>query len=144
MKLALVWEGKCSTFGGPDDTGVRPSEDLALYDRSDLKTARGASLFLPQQPKGTTGLARRLNPKALYVACRWPYTVVGREWLRTHAVRVSVRGKPGSVEAWPVDWGPHKKTGRIVDCSPRLLVALGVKTDDVLEVTVILEGEDCP
>lgn len=144
MKLTLIWEGTCSHFGGPDDSGVRPSEGLALYDRDDLTTARGRNLFLPTQPRGAAGLARRLNPDALYVACRWDYRVTGRSLLRRRMVRVSRVGHPNAVDAWPVDWGPARKTGRIVDCSPGLLRALGAVTDDVLRVELVLDGDDCP
>ena len=51
-------EGKCSQFGGPEDTGVSPSEGLAFIFDVD----QAPQLFLPYQPSGTTGLARRLNP----------------------------------------------------------------------------------
>ena len=50
--------GKCSQFGGPEDTGVSPSEGLAFIFDVD----EAPQLFLPYQPSGTTGLARRLNP----------------------------------------------------------------------------------
>jgi len=53
--------GTCSTFGGPQDTGVSASEGLAfIYDYDEAPY-----LFLPYQPSGTTGLARRLDPRAL-------------------------------------------------------------------------------
>ena len=59
--------GKCSYFGGPNDDGVSPDEGLAfIYNVEDRP-----ELFLPYQPEGTTGLARRLNPYIDYVACRW-------------------------------------------------------------------------
>ena len=59
--------GKVSWFGGPDDTGVSEDEGLAfIYDVMDAPY-----LFLPYQPEGTTGLARRLNPFIHYIACRW-------------------------------------------------------------------------
>src|SRR5262249_43925534 len=61
--------GKCSWFGGPDDTGVSPSEGLAFITSVD----QAPQLFLPSQPAGTTGLARRLNPYTHFVACRWDY-----------------------------------------------------------------------
>src|SRR4029077_6441665 len=62
--------GTCSWFGGPDDLGVSPSEGLAfIYEIDD----DNQFLFLPFQPKGTTGLARRLNPYVHYCAMRWDY-----------------------------------------------------------------------
>jgi hypothetical protein len=36
--------------------------------------------------------------------------------------------------AWPADWGPHEDTGRAADLSPALLQALGLTTDDEVEV----------
>ena len=38
-------------------------------------------------------------------------------------------------EAFPADWGPNVNTGRVADLSPSLLDALGIETDDVVEVT---------
>src|SRR5215831_7850460 len=61
--------GKCSWFGGPNDTGVAPDEGLAfIYDVDEAP-----HLFLDEQPIGTTGLARRLDPDVYYIACRWDY-----------------------------------------------------------------------
>src|SRR5258707_15251413 len=36
----------------------------------------------------------------------------------------------------PVDWGPNIKTGRIADLSPGGAAALGLKTDDIVTVTL--------
>ena len=126
----LIWTGKCSSFGGPTDSGVSPDEGLAfIYE---LETA--PYLFLPNQPPDTTGLARRLNGEEVkYLACRWDYTVTPREMLLTHKAIVRV---PGGIEltAWPADWGPHTSTGRVADLSPCLMRDLGLKTDDEVEV----------
>ena len=126
-----TWRGKTSWFGGPDDTGVAPSEGLAfLYDVSDAP-----ALFLPEQPPGTTGLARRLDPDKHYVAVRWDYDVTPKEMLAS-ATLASVRAiKTGrTFFARPADWGPHEDTGRVADLSPALLDALGIETDDEVEV----------
>ena len=32
------------------------------------------------------------------------------------------------------DWGPHVDTGRVADISPGLMEALGIETDDEVEV----------
>ena len=69
--------GTCSSFGGPDDEGVSPSEELAFIHEMD----QAPHLFLPYQPEGTSGLARRLNPYIHYVACRWNYDDTSREML---------------------------------------------------------------
>jgi hypothetical protein len=124
------FSGKCSWFGGPDDTGVSPSEGLAfIYDYD-----AAPHLFLPQQPPGTTGLARRLNPDVFYVACRWDYNITPKTMLDDKDKRALVRAKGREFLAWPADWGPHQDTGRVADISPGLMESLGIKTDDVVEV----------
>ncbi len=136
--------GKMSWFGGPNDTGVAPDEGLALIEPSEVDKFP-AHLFLPTQPPGTTGLARRLNPDALYVAARWDYEVTSREWLQSHTVvvRNPITGAVmGNVQ--PVDWGPHQDTGRITDLSPGLCEVLGLKTDDQCQVFVIPYGKTHP
>ena len=121
--------GKCSHFGGPEDEGVSPSEGLAFIQ--DIMEA--PHLFLPYQPEGTTGLARRLNPEISYVACRWNYDITPPEMLLAKKALIRV---PGGAEltAFPADWGPHSSTGRIADLSPRLFDVLKLKTDDEVEV----------
>lgn len=127
--VLLDLSGKCSHFGGPEDEGVSPSEGLAfIYDIMDAP-----HLFLPYQPEGTTGLARRLNPEISYVACRWNYDITPPEMLLTKKALIRV---PGGAEltAFPADWGPHSSTGRICDLSPRLFDVLKLQTDDECEV----------
>jgi len=122
--------GRCSHFGGPEDTGVSSSEGLAfIYD---YNTA--PHLFLPVQPPGTTGLARRLNPDIFYVACRWDYGVTSKSALARPSVQALVRAGGKEFFAWPADWGPHEDTGRVADLSPALMEALGLETDDNVEV----------
>jgi N-acetylmuramoyl-L-alanine amidase len=124
--------GTCSHFGGPDDTGVSPSEGLAfIYDVMDAPY-----LFLPYQPEGTTGLARRLNPFVHYVACRWDYAVTPKTMLAGDDVaKVRALGTGIELMAFPADWGPHEeKTGRAADLSPGLMADLGITTDDEVEV----------
>lgn len=144
--MSFAISGKCSTFGGPYDKGVSPSEGLALVEPSDLDQLWFRRLFLPEQPANTTGLARRLDPKTYYCAMRWAYTsslagedgrlpiVTTREELRKNYVVVGNGTKTFRVR--PVDWGPHVDTGRVIDLSPGLAEALGVGTDD--NVTVFI------
>lgn len=134
--------GPCSWFGGPADTGVRPDEGLALWEPHELPLAP-PGLFLRQQPAGTTGLARRLNPDAHYVACRWDYAALERRGLPRGilracqvAVRRPDRPELGTVWAWPADWGPNQRTRRAADLSPGLMKALQLRTDDVVTVTL--------
>ncbi len=153
--MSFTLTGPCSTFGGPHDPGVSPSEDLALYEGADVGSAP-AGVFLERQPAGTTGTARRLNPQAFYGAMRWAYTAGSRglrkpglgvclpvctpqAWLRRHPILVSNPKHPGlpPIKVHAVDWGPNSDTGRIIDLSPGAAAALGVGTDD--EVTVTIE-----
>jgi uncharacterized protein (TIGR02594 family) len=126
--------GKVSWFGGPNDTGVAPSEGLALVEVSEAHLFPG--VFLAAQPPGTTGLARRLDPSVNYIACRWDYKQTPRSFLQGKMVEVAANSK---VEmARPVDWGPNINTGRIADLSPGLLAKLGLKTDDTATITIPL------
>jgi len=123
--------GSCSSFGGPDDTGVSPSEGLAFISSVD----QNQFLFLPTQPAGTTGLARRLNPYVHYVACRWDYDKTSKEMLRSGKMAKVTAVKTGvELLAFPADWGPNENTGRVADLSPGLLTDLGIGTDDEVEV----------
>jgi hypothetical protein len=122
--------GPCSWFGGPEDDGVSPDEGLAfLYDVDDAP-----HLFLPQQPSGTSGLARRLNPDIFYVACRWNYDVTPKGMLADPMRQALVRAGTKEFFAWPGDWGPNEATGRIADLSPALMAALELETDDDVEI----------
>jgi len=128
----VTFRGPCSHFGGPDDMGVDADEGLAfIYDYDDAPY-----LFLDDQPAGTTGLARRLNPEVYYVACRWDYDVTPKEMLADHSLQALVRNpRTGqSILAWPSDWGPHEDTGRAADLSPGALEDLGLDTDEEVEV----------
>lgn len=131
-------QGPMSTFGGPHDTGMSPSEGLALFDRPDLLDPRHKDLFLPAQPPGTTGLGRRLNPDKFYLACRWDYHVTSRSFLRNTTAQVQSVRTGKNERARPADWGPNPRTGRIADLSPGLAAALELDTDD--EVIVTIEG----
>jgi hypothetical protein len=131
------FSGKMSTFGGPHDTGVSPSEGLALCEPSEIN--KFAGYFLPKQPPGTTGLARRLDPTSHYIAMRWNYSVTPRGYLQNIKVQVSANNK--MLAARPVDWGPNSDTGRICDLSPGLAKALGLETDDHCTIDVpLLKG----
>jgi hypothetical protein len=122
--------GPCSEFGGPDDEGVSAEEGLAFI--SDIEQA--PQLFLPFQPAGTAGLARRLNPFVHYVACRWDYDVTPKAALLEDVALVRATKTGIALKAFPADWGPHEKTGRVADLSPGLLDDLGLETDDEVEV----------
>lgn len=124
-------KGKASSFGGPDDQGVSPSEGLAFI----FAVEDRPELFLPFQPEGTTGLARRLNPYVHYVACRWDYAVTPKTMLKQGVALVKSPKTGITLKAFPADWGPHEDTDRVADLSPALMDSLGIKTDDEVEVT---------
>jgi N-acetylmuramoyl-L-alanine amidase len=123
-------KGMCSWFGGPEDDGVSENEGLAFL----YKTGDAPHLFLPKQPPGTSGLARRLNPQLFYVACRWDYGLTPKSMLADPMRQALVRTREKEFLAWPADWGPHQDTGRVADLSPGLMQALELDTDDVVEV----------
>jgi N-acetylmuramoyl-L-alanine amidase len=129
-------KGLASHFGGPDDEGVSADEGLAFIQSVD----DAPQLFLPYQPEGTTGLARRLNPFVHYVACRWDYDVTPKEMLLQHRAMVVAGGI--ELVAFPADWGPNEKTGRVADLSPSLMEDLGLETDDEVEVIFPYIEED--
>jgi N-acetylmuramoyl-L-alanine amidase len=125
--------GKVSWFGGPKDMGVSPSEGLAFIYDVETKP----QIFLDEQPPGTTGLARRLDPETHYIAMRWDYEnpLTSKEALAGDDVALVRAPKTGrQFQAHPADWGPHVDTGRVADISPGLMEALGIETDDEVEV----------
>jgi hypothetical protein len=123
--------GKVSWFGGPEDDGVSSDEGLAfIYDVEDKP-----QIFLDEQPSGTTGLARRLDPSTYYIAMRWDYERFTKDFLASSAMAKVRSPKTGkSFMAHPADWGPHVDTDRVADLSPGLMKALGIETDDEVEV----------
>jgi hypothetical protein len=127
----LYVSGKCSWFGGPEDTGVSPSEGLAFIS----EIGQAPHLFLPYQPDNTSGLARRLNPYVHFIACRWDYDVTPKPSLLKHMALVRNPRTGVELTAFPADWGPNENTGRVADLSKSLLDDLDLKTDDVVEVT---------
>lgn len=135
-ELPVHFAGTCSWFGGPDDDGVSPSEDLAWLETWDQVVDAGLQdYFLPTQPPGTSGLARRLDPETHYIACRWDYDVTPKDMLRDKDIKALVRANDREELAQPMDWGPNEQTtGRAADLSPGLMDALGIDTDSQVEV----------
>lgn len=123
--------GKASYFGGPNDKGVAPDEGLAIFSAID----QAPHLFLPMQPTGTVGLARRLNPYTHYIACRWDYAKTPKSMLQKGQALVRAIKTGVQLKAFPSDWGPNENTGRVADLSPCLMGDLGIKTDDEVVVT---------
>ena len=118
------------------------SEDLAFFETED-DIMKAPHLFLPYQPKGTTGLARRLNPHVHYLACRWDYDVTPRDMLVNGQAMVTAPMTGIALRAFPADWGPNEEeTGRAADLSPSLMMDLGITTDD--EVIVVFPAPEEP
>ena len=146
-EIILLGTGKMSVFGGPADEGVGPHEGLALIGPTDLGIWWDSSLFLPVQPAGTTGLARRLNPRAYYLAMRWDYARWPKDLLRHTVVKLTNPASELYVFARPVDFGPGDgsvidgeatpDTGRIADLSPGAANALGLQTDNVVRCQLV-------
>jgi len=139
LKILFQVEGKMSTFGGPHDLGMNPTEDLALLDKRDLEDPKFSYLFLPASPPGTSGLGRRLNPDQNYLACRWNYAETPKDFLRNNLARVENAQNGRAADGRPVDWGPDAATGRVADLSPGLADALGLNTDDLVRITITTE-----
>jgi N-acetylmuramoyl-L-alanine amidase len=122
--------GPCSWFGGVDDTGVAEDEGLAwIFDIQEAP-----HLFVPEPPPNV-GLARSLDAeRVFYVACRFDYQTTPKGMLADQRYKAKVSAKGKSFFAYPADWGPHEDTGRVADLSPCLMEALGLETDDEVEV----------
>jgi hypothetical protein len=131
--------GKCSWFGGPEDTGVDADEQLAWWGSTEDGREDAPELFLPYQPNGTTGAARALDPATSYIAMRFDYHQWSKTELASGDVMFWVRApKTGKrYKARPADWGPHTDTGRVADLSKGLLDALQINTDDTVEITLV-------
>jgi len=146
-EIIFLGTGKMSVFGGPADEGVGPDEGLALVGPADLGIWWYSCLFLPESPAGTTGLARRLNPRAFYLAMRWDYALYPKLFLRKTFVKLTNPANELYVFARPVDFGPGdgsmidgqptQNTGRIADLSPGAANALGLQTDNVVRCELV-------
>jgi hypothetical protein len=135
----IGWRGKISTFGGPNDTGMRPGEGLAIVesDNFDQYVAKFPNLFLDRN-KGPLG--RNLNPKEPYLAARWDYHLTPRKSLINLPITVTNPLTGKSAQAIAVDFGPNNKTHRVADLSPGLADHLGLQTDEEAVVNLGLSA----
>lgn len=142
--------GKISAFAGRSALYGLDDEGNPRFDPGMTKT-EGLALFEPQQapgaldPKGTPlflfplreGLGHSLNAEALYCAMRWDYGTTSKDNLRK--ARLLIEANEKGVFARPVDWGPNEETtDKLVDASPGVLHALGIKSGDFVRATLIL------
>lgn len=136
-EVVFTQSGKMSTFGGPKDTGMKPTEGLALYDTPSQFTKAGiGDWLLSEDVAGASGVGRRLDPDKFYVACRWDYKVTTKTFLRTAVIHVTNLANGKTQIARAVDWGPDAKTGRAADLSLGLAKALGLDTNDICKIEV--------
>ena len=100
-------KGLVSSFGGPYDEGTREDETAAL----------------------TGELLRELKEDDYYCAMRWCYPPQGpSSWANRRLLVINpINNKAAILRA--IDWGPHYRTGRTIDLSPRCLSILELETD---------------
>ena len=121
--------------------------DSGIYYRGKI------SHFLMSHRSSLYAEAKRENPDLrppiiCYCACRWHYPSLmraldcdsTRELKRTlyhdYVVEISNERTRKSVIARPVDWGPARWTGRIIDLDSLSMRELGLKTDDEVEIVI--------
>ena len=133
--------GKASSFGGPDDAGMKNDSGLALYEphEADLRP----DIFLPapaDNPKQETW--KRLRTDFPYIALRFELFDDGGKPLtrKGHQTRLWKITNPRTGQ-WCVgllvDYGPAESTGRLVDLSPIILTRLRIETDDEVWVEAL-------
>ncbi len=130
----MKYEGRLSFFGGPGDSGMDHTEGLAYYEHheADLRP----ELFMPKSTDPTEGCSKRLKAlSAFYLALREDDS---RECLQGSIWKITNQAFGWWVIGSLVDWGPNKDTGRVVDVSPAIGLALRVRTDDTVTVERLL------
>lgn len=136
-KSNVTFRGTMSTFGGWNDTGMTKTENLAWIE-TEAQASAYQGFFNPR--KDFEGFGWRLRKDDVpYVACRWDYRVLPKSYLAqpTTWARITNIKTGKSVQARPIDWGPNKEeTGREADVSAFVAAALGLKTDDEVEVVI--------
>ena len=119
-------EGTCSTFGGPNDTGVSPERRAGI-----LLRIRGCPVAVPGEAaaghhgaRAAHGSDRVLRGVPLGLRSSRRRTMLGH----SGQMALVTNKKTGVCRlAHPADWGPHEaETGRAADLSPALAESLGV------------------
>ncbi len=124
--------GRVSWFGGPSDTGVGPSETVAISG----EVAR--SLNSPLHPDAATLAAH--PERYYYVAMRFSYSPMGTSFWRSARLIIANPRTGVRVVVRPADWGPNTSTGRVMDLSPQVIADLGLTTDDTAIVAFAQPG----
>lgn len=133
-------QGKISQFGGIYDSGMNDKEGLSLYEPWEANLR--PDIFYPAR-EGDPGQRtwKRLRPEFPYIALR--FTEFGfnnlqhRGVMQKKAFKIEHPLTKKWVIGYLVDWGPNLMTARLIDASPCILTALGVKTDDEVIVSMI-------
>jgi len=124
--------GRLSWFGGPNDTGIGPTETGAITGE------RMRSMNSPVDASRATIDSRPED--FYYVAMRWDYHPNGTSFWRNARILLENPLTGVRVVVRPIDWGPNTSTHRIVDLSPQALTDLGVHTDDELLIAFAAPG----
>lgn len=125
--------GTVSHFGGRGDTGVSATETGAITGEN-LRGLNGGAA-------GPRDDHRAQHPEDYYyVAMRFDYSPKPRTWWRDARILVVSPTTGRAVVVRPVDWGPHTRTGRLIDLSPQSLRDLGISTDGVALVSFAAPG----
>lgn len=120
-------KGKISWFGGKDDSTMTKGEVWALY-----QWIKKEYMDYPVINK-------------MYCAMRWDYEGIEKALHATnrgealnvlrHSV-IKIDYYDNSVNLYPVDWGPHPDTTRVIDVSHKAMQLLNCKTDDEVIITL--------
>ncbi len=120
--------GKVSWFGGPEDKSIGPKETGALAGERLREMAHGDD-------------ARERPHWFWYAAMRFDSRGHRKAWANARLLVVNPKNGR-AVVVRPNDWGPHTRTGRILDLSRPARGALLAQTDDT--VRVAFAPEDTP
>ncbi|MFT5355813.1 MAG: hypothetical protein ACI9KE_003032 [Polyangiales bacterium] len=124
--------GTISNFGGPNDTGVSTTETGAIT---------GERLRSLNTPMDASRSVIESRPEDFYYAAmRWSYSPGNRSFWRDARILIRNPATGAQVVVRPVDWGPHIRTGRIIDVAPQTEDDLGVSTDANVDVAFALPG----
>ncbi len=133
----VTFRGKMSTFGGWNDPVMKKMENLAWIE-TEGHAAAYSGFFNPR--KDFEGFAWRLKKDEVpYLACRWDYRVLPKSFLAQPTTWATITNVTNgrSIQARPIDWGPNKEeTNREADLSPFVAAQLGLKTDEIVQVTI--------
>ena len=116
--------GKAGVLGGPKDRGIKAEDKLALPTGKFFTQERVLSL----------------NPKSFYCAMRWDYHILGKSpeeakrWWANKKILVTNPANGAQVVVRAVDFGPHENTGLTISLSPGALEALGIQSEDEVEI----------